>query len=126
MSLGEKLKNTITEIEEKETARLKALREERQLRLAKERKQKSGMLELLKKDIAVQIEQGRIPDIRIYNTMEYDWITDFNYGRSLDQDLWTSFLEWGKSEQLNITLKKKEFDKYDMETYITLTAKPIT
>jgi hypothetical protein len=105
MTLGEKLKATVAELEQ---ARIEGLEAQHNTDIQKVREQRNEIQQKLSdmRELFVQqIEAGKIPFEKIENDDWEKWIKSAaNYGKAPHQDLWTEFRKFWADEGLIITV----------------------
>ena len=121
MKLGEKLKKTITELEQAKIVGLDAQAAADMEKIRRERADTKDWLEHTKQKIVLQIESGNVPIVKVDDYDRKKWIHDVMNGKAANQDLWNNFRQYFKSEGLSIICKDGH-DGTGMKEWINITA----
>lgn len=121
MKLGEKLKQTITELEQAKIAGLEEQAAADMEKIRRERADTKNWLEETKEKIVSQIESGKVPLVKVENYDRKQWFRDAMNGKAANQDLWNDFIQYFKSEGLSIDCKE-DHDGAGMKGWINITA----
>lgn len=122
MKLGEKLKQTIIELEQAKIAGLEAQAAADMEKIRRERADTKDWLEHTKQKIVSQIESGKVPLVKVEDYDRKQWIHDAVIGKAANQDLWNNFSQYFKSEGLSINCKDGH-DGMGMKDWINITVK---
>jgi len=121
MKLGEKLKQTITELEQAKIAGLNAQAAADMEKVRRERADTKDWLENMKEKIVSQIEAGKVPLVKVENFDRKKWVRKAVKGKAANQDLWNDFNQYFKSEGLSITYSEGHCGM-GMKDWINMTA----
>lgn len=125
MTLGETLRETMAvKAAEKRKAELAARREEERRR-ASIRLSRSTLISRVTECLIEQITSHIEPSYKITATDQRSWVNACNLGymSADDKDIWESFLNWLKSEDLTLKITE-EHDGMGMRDWITIRVSP--
>lgn len=120
MTLGEKLKQTLEELER---ARIEGLEKQAKAdieKIRREREDISDWLDHKSSQIVSQIEDSRVPLVKVKNYERQEWLRKAIKGSAEHQDLWNEFIRYWKAEGLAPKLEEAH-DGMGMESWINLT-----
>jgi hypothetical protein len=124
MKLGEKLKNTLEELEHAQiktaTAQYKADLE----KIRNERKQTEKWFQEIRSSLIFQIEANKVPAEKINDYDKQKWLKLAEKGNAANQDIWEVFVRFWKDEDLEVIINECH-DGMGMESWKTITVKPL-
>lgn len=104
MKLGDKLKQTLEELER---ARIEGLEAQAAAELAKIRKERDALakwLEEIRLDFIDQINASKVPLKRVKNYEREAWLKKAISGKAEHQDIWNTFTKFWVSEGLDVAV----------------------
>jgi len=123
-TLGEKLAKTIDELD---TANIKALAEKAAADLAKIRRERQELFNLVddfRQYLINTIVAEKVPSKKVTGYDRQNWIREAVKGTAPHQDIWNGLRDWAREQQL-VVIAREEHDGMGMESWITLTAEPV-
>lgn len=123
MPLGEKLIQTLKEIEEAETREAEARDAAQAAKIRKEREACERLVARAKEHIETKIEGGGVPAFKIENYDHQKWVRAGQAGTARHQDIWDGLQVWAHDEMLDLVLRD-DHDGVGMKSWITLTVAP--
>ena len=125
MNLGEKLKQTLLELEQ---AKIKGIEAQAAVDMEAVRRARADIehwLEHIKSDLVTQINLGRVPLKKVKDYNRRTWLQEASKGHSSNHDLWDKFTQFWISEGLEPVLQDAH-DGMGIESWINLTVKVTT
>ena len=122
MNLGDKLKQTLEELER---ARIQGLEAQAAAELAKIRKERDALakwLEDIRLDFIDQINASKVPLKRIKNYERETWLKKAISGKAEHQDIWSLFTKFWASEGLDVAVLDGH-DGMGQESWTNITLK---
>lgn len=122
-TLGDKLKQTMNELEE---ARLKTLEEKANADMAKVRKEKAKkerLVSRIQNRIVAAIEAGKVPLVKIEAHDEQEWIRKAEKGKAEYQDLWSRLIQDLGQEKLRLVVSEGH-DGMGVKGWINVSVEP--
>jgi hypothetical protein len=120
MKLGEKLKQTLNELEQ---ARIKGLEAQAATELEKVRKERAELemwINSIRDNFIAQINASRVPYDKIYDYTQKEWIRKAINGSAPHSDLWSKFRQFWNKEGL-APIIEEEHDGLGVESWINIT-----
>lgn len=124
ISLGEKLAETLDELEK---AKIKGLEEQANADREKIRKERLKLTRLKDDTIASftsSIEEGKVPLIKIKDYDRKKWVQDAVKNKASHQDIWDELSAWARQNALYIKVEDAH-DGVGIESWINLTVVPV-
>lgn len=123
MKLGEKLKQTVEELEAARVEGLQAQHNADLERIRRERQELQQWLNGTKDSIVGQINDGKVPLVKVKNYTRQEWVRNaVKTGKAEHQDLWNDFRQYFRSEGLEPDFTEGH-DGMGMESWINITVK---
>lgn len=123
MSLGDKLQKTIQELEEANLKTLAAKEAAVIEKVRRDREKRQQFVDGIRDKIVDAILAERVPQIKIKDWSDQDWIRSAEKGKAKFQAIWSDFIRYLGKEKLQIKVIE-EHDGMGMESWITLTVIP--
>jgi len=123
MNLVDKLKATLTELDQAKVKGLEAQHLADMAKIRKERKKIQDTLNKWQTNIVTDIESGKIPYIKISDYNLKSWIHAAIKGNAKHQELWQEFVSFWDNEQLTVSTTHQH-DGVGIKDWIELTVKP--
>ena len=123
VSLGDKLKKTLDEIEE---ARIKGLSAKHAADLEKIRKDKAKREKFVTSiydTMVKQIEAGKVPLVKVTSYDHQDWVHKAEKGKAEFQDLWSDLIQRLGQEKLRLVVQD-DHDGVGIKSWINITVEP--
>lgn len=130
MTLGTQLKSNIERIRIEAEEAAERARKAEEAKLAKERSSKVHLVERIKNQFILDIEEGNIPKVTVKNYNDQSWIKSSagmkTYGSrdSTNSDVWHDFAMWAASEGMTIKIID-DHDGVGIESWIVISAEPV-
>lgn len=124
MKLGEKLKQTLDELER---AKIEGLEKQHQADMEKIRRERADTADWINslKDLLIsQIESGKVPLKKVKNYERKKWVKDAVRGFAANSDLWDELARFWKSEGLEIVVSDAHDGAEESWINITLSVLP--
>jgi hypothetical protein len=122
MKLGEKLKQTLEELERARISSLEAQASAELEKVRRERKDLAEWLERIRLDFIDQINASRVPLNKIKNYERETWLKKAIQNKAEHQDLWNLFTRFWATEGLDVAVIDAH-DGVGQESWINLTLK---
>lgn len=122
MKLGEKLKQTLDELEQANIKGLEAQASADMEAVRRDRVDVEDWLNSIRFELVDQIEHGRVPLKKVKAYTRRIWLQAAKAGHAANQDLWNEFKQFWVREGLEIVLQEAH-DGMGMESWINLTVK---
>lgn len=123
MTLGEKLQQTITLLEQADIKKLEEQAAADREKIYFQRKLDIQYFDVVKKAIISAIDSGKVPRVKVINYERQEWFRNFYYNaKGRNHDLWVDFVRFFRSEGLEITLVE-EHDGMGEQSWIAFTTK---
>ena len=123
MTLGNKLKKTLDELE---VARIKGINAQHDADLEKIRKERediSQFLNSINENFVQKIESEKVPLKKIDGWDKQKWVDMANKGCAKHQDLWNNFIEFWKVEDLKVKITHAH-DGVGVKSWLEMTVVP--
>jgi len=123
MSLGNKLSNTLKELEAAKISKAQAREAEQKMKILEERQALEALVLRAQNHIATKIEGGLVPHFKIENYDHQKWVKNAISGKGAHMDIWNHFMIWADEQELVVNA----FDDHDgvgMRSWISLTVAP--
>lgn len=121
MSLGKKLKKTLDELEKADIKKLSDQASADMEKVRRERRLDEEFLISKKKEIVNAVESGKVPLVKICESDRKSWLQKVKRGEGRNSDLWFDFVQYFRSEGLDIVLKENNHE--NGYSWIEMTAK---
>lgn len=122
MKLGEKLKQTLDELERAKINGIEAQHRADMEEIRKARADTKDWLDSIRETFVNQIEAGKVPLKKIENFDRQSWINKAVQGKAENQDLWNDFQQYWRSEGLDPEIKEAH-DGMGTKSWINFTVK---
>jgi hypothetical protein len=122
MKLSEKLKNTLDDLEKAGIKNLQAQAAADMKKIRKEREEDQKYLDFKKASIVTAIDEGKVPLLKVKDYSRQDWLRSLDKGKGRNQDLWTDFRQYFRSEGIEVVLTE-DHDGVGMESWINMSVK---
>jgi hypothetical protein len=122
MSLSNKLKETMEELEKAKIVGLENQHNASVDAIKRERQQTKQWLDSIKDTLISQINEGKIPLKKIKSYEKKSWVKKCFLGNAEHQDIWNDFQSFWRSEGLYI-IYEEGYDGMGMEEWINLSLK---
>lgn len=122
MKLGEKLKQTLDELEQAKINGLEAQASADMEAVRRARADVEDWLEHVRVDLVAQIERGRVPLKKVTDYNRQCWLREANKGHAANFDLWSKFRQFWVGEGLEPVLEEAH-DGIGIDAWINLTVK---
>jgi transcriptional accessory protein Tex/SPT6 len=122
MSLGEKLKKTLEELERAKIFLLEQQASTNMEKIRQERADTELWLDQIKQNLINQIEKDQVPLEKIKDHHWQSWINQAKNGQAANSDLWNKFRQFWNKEGLEPVLEEAH-DGMGMQSWINLTVK---
>lgn len=120
MKLGEKLKQTLTEIERARIEGIEAQHNADMTKIRREREEIQSYLNGTRDSIVGQINSEKVPLVKVKDYNRQNWLRKAIQGNSEHQDLWNEFRQFWRGEGLEPKLVEAH-DGMGMESWINIT-----
>lgn len=120
MKLGEKLKQTLDELEQAKVKGVEAQNRADMIKIRRERQELENFLNDIRETFVYQINEGRVPLEKIENFDRESWLKKAVKGDAEHQDLWNDFRQYWRSEGLEPKVSEAH-DGMGMKSWINLT-----
>ena len=122
MKLGEKLKQTLDELERAKINGIEAQHRADMEKIRKARADTKDWLDFIRETFVNQIEAGKVPLKKIENFDRESWLKKAVQGKAENQDLWNDFRQYWRSEGLEPEINEAH-DGMGMKSWINFTVK---
>lgn len=122
-TLGNKLKKTLDELE---AANIKKIEDQVNAdleKIRKDKKEKADRFDKIKEKFVEQIEQNKVPYMKITDYKVREWIRSAQKRNAEFQDVWEDFTNYFKNEKCSVVVKE-EHDGAGMTGWMVLTLIP--
>lgn len=123
MSLGDKLKKTLDELEEAKIKGLEAQANADLAKLRKDRADKETLVKRIKNQMVEQIEAGNIPLVKITSYEQQAWIHKAEKGKAEFQVLWSDLIQELGQEKLRLVVSD-DHDGVGIKSWINISVIP--
>lgn len=122
MKLGEKLKQTLDELEQARIKGLEAQAAADMEAIRRTRAELEDWIEHTRVELVAQIERGKVPLKKVTDYSRKEWLRSASKGHASNHDLWSKFRNFWIKEGLEPVLEEAH-DGMGMESWINLTVK---
>jgi len=122
MKLGDKLKQTLVELEQAKINELNAQHQADMEKIRKARADTKDWLDNVKENFIIDIEAGKVPLKKVENYDRKEWLKRARQGQAENQDLWNDFRQYWRSEGLEPEVTEAH-DGAGIKDWINLTVK---
>lgn len=122
MKLGEKLKQTLDDLERAKIKGIGARRQADMKKIKKERANIKNWLDSVKGTFVSQIEASKVPFTKVTTYDRKKWLNDAVEGKAEHQDLWNDFRQYWRSEGLEPEITEAH-DGMGKESWLNFTVK---
>ncbi len=122
MKLGDKLKNTLDELERAKIEGIEAQHNADMAKIRREREEIQKFLNGTRDSIVDQINSEKVPLVKVKNYGRQDWLRKATQGKAEHQDMWKDFRQFWANEGLEPVITEAH-DGMGMESWVNLTVK---
>ena len=124
MKLGEKLKNTLKELQRAQLKTAIAQHKADLEKIRKERQKTMNWLYGIRDDFIDQIDAGKVPVEKINDYDKQKWLELAQKGNAASQDIWKDFTRFWKDEGLEVIINDCH-DGVGLDSWKSITMKPL-
>lgn len=122
MKLGEKLKQTLDELEQARIKGLEAQAAADMEAIRRTRAELEDWIEHTRVELVAQIERGKVPLKKVTDYNRKEWLRSASKGHASNHDLWSKFRNFWIKEGLEPVLEEAH-DGIGIDAWINLTVK---